>query len=115
MRSLFVRVFHILDHSLPHLSGYAIRSHNILRFQAKQDFQPYVLTSPKQGNTNGPSEQCDEIEYNRAVYQAPPGVWQKPYLSEIYQMRSMMRQIRQKIRAIRPLVVHAHSPVLNGW
>lgn len=110
-----MRVLHILDHSLPHLSGYAIRSHNILRFQAKQDFQPYVLTSPKQGNTNRPSEQFDEIEYNRAVYQAPSGVWQKPYLSEIYQMRSMMRQIRQKIRAIRPLVVHAHSPVLNGW
>lgn len=110
-----MRVLHILDHSLPHLSGYAIRSHNILRFQAQQDFQPYVLTSPKQGNTNGPSEQFDEIEYNRAVYEAPQGVWQKPYLSEIYLMRCMMRQIRQKIGAIRPQVVHAHSPVLNGW
>jgi PEP-CTERM/exosortase A-associated glycosyltransferase len=110
-----VRVLHILDHSLPHLSGYAIRSHNILRFQAQQDFQPYVLTSPKQGNINGPSEQFDEIEYARTIYRAPLGVWQKPYLSEIYLMRCMMRQIRQTIGAIRPLVVHAHSPVLNGW
>lgn len=110
-----MRVLHILDHSLPHLSGYAIRSHNILRFQRQQDFNPVVLTSAKQGESKALRERFDEIEYNRAAYAVPPGLWQKPYLSEIFLMHCLRQQIRQQIRAVRPQVVHAHSPVLNGW
>lgn len=110
-----VRVLHILDHSLPHLSGYAIRSHNILRFQTAHGFQPYVLTAPKQGNSHETVERFDNIEYMRTDYLTPSGVWQKPYWNEIDLMRYMKNEIQQRVAKFRPQILHAHSPLLNGW
>jgi PEP-CTERM/exosortase A-associated glycosyltransferase len=110
-----VRVFHILDHSLPHLSGYAIRSHNILKFQTAHGFQPFVLTTPKQGSSPEPVERFDNIEYMRTEYPAPGGVWQKPYWNEVDLMRYMVNEIKQRVAKLHPQILHAHSPLLNGW
>jgi PEP-CTERM/exosortase A-associated glycosyltransferase len=110
-----VRVFHVLDHSLPHLSGYAIRSHNILKFQTEHGLEPYALTSPKQGNSRQSSERFENISYLRTNYTAPQGIWQKPYWNEFHLLRYIAREIRKKVDAFDPEILHAHSPVLNGW
>ncbi len=110
-----MRVFHILDHSLPHLSGYAIRSHNILKFQSACGIEPYVLTTPKQGKSNGPVERFDNIEYVRTNYSAARGVWKSPYLNEVGLMRYLTNEIQQHVRTFLPQIIHAHSPLLNGW
>ncbi len=110
-----MRVLHVLDHSLPHLSSYAARSHNILKFQAKQDFQPYVITSPKHGEFKGYSERFEHIDYVRTTSPLAKGFWQKPYLNEVYLMRWIARAIQRRIRLVHPDILHAHSPILNGW
>lgn len=110
-----MRVFHVLDHSLPHLSGYAIRSHNIIKFQMQQAFQPYVMTSPKQGPSKTSSEQFDNIEYLRMPFTVPHGFLQKPYWHELHLLRQTTQAIWQQVKTLRPQILHAHSPVLNGW
>jgi len=110
-----MRVFHILDHSLPHLSGYAIRSHNILKFQTQQAFQPYVMTSPKQGVSPALNEQFDNIAYMRTPYTEPQGFWQKPYWHEMHLLRHTTQAIWQKVKTLQLQILHAHSPVLTGW
>jgi hypothetical protein len=44
-----MKILHILDHSLPVVSGYSPRSHAILRFQKRLGLRPVGLTSPKHG------------------------------------------------------------------
>lgn len=105
-----MRVLHVLDHSLPHHSGYAIRSHNILRFQRQENIEPIALTSPKHiSGFDWSSERYDEIEYQRVRNRI------NPFVEEILLMRSLAREIQRRVVENHPDIIHAHSPLLNGW
>jgi PEP-CTERM/exosortase A-associated glycosyltransferase len=51
----------------------------------------------------------------RTSYPLAKGFWQRPYLHEIYLMRWIASALRRRIRLVHPDILHAHSPVLNGW
>jgi len=42
-----IKVLHVLDRSVPNLSGYSIRSKYIVEFQKELGLSPIVVTSPK--------------------------------------------------------------------
>jgi PEP-CTERM/exosortase A-associated glycosyltransferase len=107
-----MRVMHILDHSLPVMSGYSTRSHNIITFQRHLGLQPVVLTSSKHPRGGPPCETRDGIPYYRTQRAAHKRTL--PYASELAMMARFSRRIGEVARAEGVKVLHAHSPVLNG-
>lgn len=111
------RILHVLDHSQPHRSGYAIRSNAILQFQRRLGFEPVVLTSPKHGPSPSTREEFEGIVHHRACPAAAgPGdrLRNLPFLRELRQVRVMRRLIEEVARSERVDLIHAHSPSLNG-
>lgn len=107
-----MRVLHILDHSLPVMSGYSTRSHNIITFQKRLGLQPVVLTSPKHPRGGPPCETREDIRYYRT--HRLPQKRALPYATELALMVRFARRIGDVARAEGAKVLHAHSPVLNG-
>lgn len=105
-------ILHVLDHSLPEQSGYAYRSHAILRELQKQDLAVDVLTSPKQGVERERESLIDGIRYQRT----PPGGDEvtSGVFGQLHTIRATRRQIRKIVRTGSHRLIHAHSPCLNG-
>src|SRR4051794_6136456 len=61
------RILHVLDHSEPHRSGYAIRSKSIIQFQRELGLEPVVLTSPKHGPAPAPLEVIRDVAHHRTA------------------------------------------------
>jgi hypothetical protein len=53
-RTASYRVLYVLDHALPLLTGYSMRSHSLLSAQRKNGFAPEVVT--------GPLHELDDLE-----------------------------------------------------
>ena len=107
------RVLHVLDHSHPVASGYAVRSRALLRGQRDAGIEVRVLTSPRQGAAPRERETVDGIEHLRTP---PVGALARPFpfVREWVLMRATERRLARAIREVRPEVIHAHSPVLNA-
>jgi glycogen synthase len=108
-----MKILHILDHSLPVMSGYSTRSRNIVTFQKAAGLDPVVLTSPKHGPAPADREVLDGIiHYRTPAGAAPTG--RLPYLDNIRLMLRTAPRIAAIAKAEGANVIHAHSPVLNG-
>ncbi len=107
-----LRVLHILDHSLPVVSGYSVRSHAILRAQHDAGIDALALTSPKQGGPDG-RDVIDDIEYLRVAGRVD-GRLGPPVVGEGLLMVRLARRVAREVARRRIAVLHAHSPVLNG-
>ena len=103
-------VLHVLDHSLPVMSGYSTRSRNIVVFQQAAGLRPVVVTSPKHGPAPALREERDGIPH----YRTPGRAGRVPLARELAQMWRVARRVRDVARAEGARVLHAHSPVLNG-
>jgi PEP-CTERM/exosortase A-associated glycosyltransferase len=106
-------VLHILDHSLPVMSGYSIRSHNIVAFQRDLGLRPVVVTSPKHCAAGPPREELEGIPHYRTGAAVGAG-GTLPYAGELIMMLRLARRIREVARAEHAQILHAHSPLLNG-
>jgi len=104
-------VLHVLDHSLPVMSGYSTRSRNIVVFQKAAGLRPVVVTSPKHGPAPALREERDGIPHFRTLGR-PAG--RVPITREIGLMWRLARRVRDVARAEGAEIIHAHSPVLNG-
>jgi glycogen(starch) synthase len=104
-------ILHVLDHSLPVMSGYSTRSRNIVVFQKAAGLRPVVVTSPKHGPAPAPREERDGIPH----YRTPgPRAGRLPIARELALIWRVARRVRDVARAEGARVLHAHSPVLNG-
>jgi hypothetical protein len=101
-----MRILHILDHSLPLHSGYTFRTAAILREQHALGWETFHLTTPKQGQTAAAEEEADGLRFYRTA--APEGA------GLVAQMRLTAARIDELVGALRPDLIHAHSPVLNA-
>jgi PEP-CTERM/exosortase A-associated glycosyltransferase len=110
-----MRILHILDHSLPLHSGYAFRSDNIFRAQAKRGWQLAVLTSPKhQKSWKGEwkmLEMMGEIPHFRTKQSGRSWI---PGGNEAYLISALNRRLREVCTTAAPDIIHAHSPVLDA-
>jgi PEP-CTERM/exosortase A-associated glycosyltransferase len=108
-----LRILHILDHSLPHHSGYVFRTLSILKEQRRLGWETFQLTSPKQGECETDQESVDGWHFYR-TRQERRGLAKGAMSSEIMLMKATARRIAELVRELRPHVLHAHSPVLNA-
>ncbi|MDN3920455.1 TIGR04063 family PEP-CTERM/XrtA system glycosyltransferase [Roseateles violae] len=113
-----MRVLHVLDHSIPLHSGYTFRTLSLLREQRKLGWQTYHLTSPKHGE--GLKERADDaLEQEVDGWHffrtpAPRSASALPGLGELRLMRQLEARLLQVAQQLKPDLLHAHSPVLNG-
>jgi PEP-CTERM/exosortase A-associated glycosyltransferase len=105
-----MKILHILDHSIPLHSGYTFRTAAILREQRRLGWETYHLTSPKHLNPQGEEETVDGLHFYRTLY-TPRRI---PGLGEWWLIDALARRLEAVAREIRPDVLHAHSPALNG-
>lgn len=108
-----MRVLHVLDHSLPLHSGYTFRTQAILAGQRELGWEPVPVTGPKQQSGTALSADVDGWRFYRTpAANGPASGW--PVAGEFALMRALERRLDRLIAAVRPEIVHAHSPVLNG-
>jgi PEP-CTERM/exosortase A-associated glycosyltransferase len=114
------RVLHVLDHSMPLLSGYSVRSHSLITAQRHIGLSPEVVTGPLHNveDTGASDTFIDGIRYYRTAL--PPGLQKRliegraPVLREM-SVVSLLRQRILQILDSQPFdVIHAHSPALCG-
>lgn len=107
-----MRVLHILNHSLPHTDGYAIRSDHILRFQKAAGLEVAALTSVHhEPEVSSSCEWISEIPHYRCV---EPTRFQKAIVHELEAVRRVKQRIIEVAREFQPDWLHAHSPSLFG-
>ncbi|MET0682018.1 MAG: TIGR04063 family PEP-CTERM/XrtA system glycosyltransferase [Casimicrobiaceae bacterium] len=108
-----MRILHVLDHSIPLQSGYTFRTLSILREQRRRGWQTFQLTSPKHHVATADQEDIDGWSFYRTRLPAHPLEW-LPAAREMRSMRATERRLGEIAAQVRPDVIHAHSPVLNG-
>ncbi len=107
-------ILHVLDHSIPLHSGYSFRTRSILNEQRRIGWKTFHLTSPKHTAPSAPEETVDGLHFYRTAALAGP-LGRVPVVRELALMRATRRRLEVVARAVRPDVLHAHSPVLNAW
>jgi glycogen(starch) synthase len=105
-----MRILHVLDHSIPLHSGYTFRTAAILREQRALGWDTHHLTSAKQGECAATVEEVDGLLFHRCPVPAPTVAG----LNELRLMRVLESRLEELARALRPDILHAHSPVLNA-
>lgn len=105
-----MRVLHVFDHSLPLQSGYAFRSHSILKEQHALGFETVQVTSSKHPPPSD-GEGQNGLRFHRTDSGPLASI---PGLKQYDVVRSLETRLR-KLLAEEPIdVIHAHSPCLVG-
>jgi PEP-CTERM/exosortase A-associated glycosyltransferase len=108
-----MRILHILDHSIPLHSGYVFRTLSILQEQNKLGWRTFHVTSSKQPWSGVDEESIDGFHFYRT--HAKSSILNKiPIINQIYVVTSLIKQLKKILPKIKPDVLHAHSPCLNG-
>ncbi|MGO9444955.1 MAG: TIGR04063 family PEP-CTERM/XrtA system glycosyltransferase [Thiobacillaceae bacterium] len=108
-----MRILHVFDHSIPLHSGYTFRSAAILGEQRERGWETVHLTSPKQVGCTVAEETVDGLHFYRTP--EPRGLLSRlPVLNAFAQMRATERRLLQVVETVKPDIIHAHSPALNG-
>jgi len=111
-----MKILHILDHSIPLQSGYASRSRNILENQRKFGWKTEHITSPKHMISSGldlDEETTDGLHFYRTQV-LDYGLWTLPVVNQWGIVKAIEARINGLVDKIKPDIIHAHSPVLNG-
>jgi glycogen synthase len=106
----FVRILHILDHSLPLHSGYTFRTRAIMKAQLERGWDVIGITGARHTVEGPPVETIDGLTFYRAVSPLKlPGP-----LSELAQIYALSKSVGKLAKVWKPDLLHAHSPVLTA-
>lgn len=109
-----MKVLHVLQMSIPNLSGYAIRSKYIVESQKTIGIEPIVITSPFQkGKSNDKEEVIDGIKYIRTKQIKKNN---NKIISRLQYIRliNFKKDIGLAVRQYKPDIIHAHSSFFCG-
>jgi glycogen(starch) synthase len=108
-----LKILQIYDHSLPLHSGYVFRSLAILREQRKRGWETVHITTPRHTVAEAAVETIGDYSFYRTLQ--PDGILAKtPVISDFHQMSLTTGVIEKVIRAEKPDIIQANSPVLNA-
>ncbi len=107
-----MRTLHVLDHSLPKISGYSIRSHAILKNLQAAGVQVFALTSDRQGPLTLPYEDIENICYFRT--NSFNFLNKIKFLKQFLTIFSTLISVHTAIIRLKPQVIHVHSPCTLG-
>lgn len=105
---LDLSILHILDHSLPILSGYSIRSRDILAAQAARGWTVHALTGARHRQDGFACASVNGIPHYRMT-SAPP---RRGRLGQ--EVVALVRHILAVAKVTRPDILHVHSPPVTG-
>ncbi|MEZ5931848.1 MAG: glycosyltransferase, exosortase A system-associated [Alphaproteobacteria bacterium] len=109
-----MRVLHVLNHGLPTQDGYVYRTHGLLEGQRVHGIETFHLTSPRHEHPMpAPVEEVEGWQFFRTLESRTPS--RLPLLREMMEMRTTRARVLQIAREVRPDVIQAHSPLLNGY
>ncbi len=109
-----MKVLHILDYSVPYVSGYASRSKYITDFQKTLDVIPVVLTSPRH-ECSLEFERLNNVDYYRTKIQDNcfNRIFLKfSFIKELIEMRALQKRLEKLLLNVHIDLIHVHSPVL---
>ena len=108
-----MKILHILDHSIPLHSGYTFRTKAILEQQQKLGWETFHVTSSKHSVATAPIEVIDGFTFYRSKKRL--GLFAKlPFFNQWAIVMSLAKRLDEIIPEIKPDILHAHSPALNG-
>jgi PEP-CTERM/exosortase A-associated glycosyltransferase len=108
-----MKILHILDHSIPLHSGYTFRTKAILEQQRKLGWETFHVTSAKHSVATTLMDEVDGYTFYRS--EVPEGFFSKiPVLEQWAIVQSLTKRLDEIIPEIKPDILHAHSPALNG-
>lgn len=108
-----LRILHVLDHSIPVQTGYTFRTRSILRQQRALGWETCHITSSKHEGAKQPLEQVDGLAFYRT--EPADGLMARlPVLSQLAIIDSLAERLLQVAKEVKPDILHAHSPALNG-
>jgi PEP-CTERM/exosortase A-associated glycosyltransferase len=108
-----MRILHVLDHSIPLHSGYTFRTRAIIEQQRAMGWETFHVTGAKQGAIEAQVEEVDGLVF----YRTPPlsGLLTRlPVVNQLAVIYKLERMLRQIVQEVKPDILHAHSPGLNG-
>jgi len=109
-----MRVLHVLDHSIPLHSGYTFRTASILREQRALGWETFHVTGSKhQGGNDLAEETADGLHFYRTA-KSQGAMGKLPVLNQLEVIQGLEKRLSEIIPQIKPDVLHAHSPCLNG-
>ena len=108
-----LRILHLLDHSLPVHSGYTFRTRSILEHQRALGWETYHVTSAKHPLDGDAEEEVDGLRFFRS--RRPTGLVSSiPVVNQWAVVRTLETRVEELIARLKPDILHAHSPALNG-
>jgi PEP-CTERM/exosortase A-associated glycosyltransferase len=108
-----LRILHVLDHSVPLQSGYAFRTLSILREQRALGWETFQLTTPKHYAPGPMEEDVAGFHFFRSRVR-PAVIGRAPVLNQAAVIQATAQRLEELLPLLRPDIVHAHSPALNG-
>jgi PEP-CTERM/exosortase A-associated glycosyltransferase len=107
------KILHILDHSIPLHSGYTFRTRAILEQQRALGWQTEHVTSAKHLGAESPWEEVDGFRFYRTLDNG--GILsQLPVFNQLAIVNTLAKRVDEVIEEVKPDILHAHSPALNG-
>jgi glycogen(starch) synthase len=106
-----MRILHVLDHSLPLHSGYTFRTRAILKAQQAMGWEVMGVTGRRHYQAGPDPEIADGLTFART---AKGGFSLPSPMSEVAEINAFSRSIASAVKAFKPDIVHAHSPVLGA-
>jgi len=108
-----IKILHILDHSIPLHSGYTFRTRAILEQQKELGWETFHVTSAKHKVAELPVEEVDGLKFYRS--KLPTGFFVNlPIINQWSIVKTLTERLDEIIPELKPDVLHAHSPALNG-
>ncbi|HEC17222.1 MAG TPA: glycosyltransferase, exosortase A system-associated [Sedimenticola sp.] len=108
-----MRILHILDHSIPLHSGYTFRTRAILENQRALGWETAHITGIKHIAESPEEEEVDGLHFYRT--RSTNGWLSKlPVVNQLKVVSTLERRLDQVIPMVKPDILHAHSPCLNG-
>ena len=108
-----MKLLHILDHSIPLQSGYTFRTKAILEQQRKMGWETSHVTSGKHKVAEQSEEEVDDLIFYRSK-KINKWLSKCPIVNQLAIIYTLSQRLDEIIPAIKPDILHAHSPVLNG-
>lgn len=108
-----MRILHILDHSIPLHSGYTFRTLAILEEQRALGWETFHVTSAKHTGSIALEEEVDGWHFFRTP-QSTSFINKLPVLNQIAVINGLTGRLAELMQAIKPDILHAHSPALNA-
>ena len=109
-------ILHVLDHSIPLHSGYTFRSRSIFEHQRQLGWKTDHITSTKHADAVDGQPDEEEVEGLHFFRTQPRSslLHVLPVVSQYAVIRDLERRLTEVARQLRPDLLHAHSPALNG-